>query len=103
MMDSYGDGWDGAYLEVYEGFSLIETLTLDDGTEGWQTFCIQDGFPYFLEYNNSNQGWNDTETFVLMQGNSSGGSDIVCTSAADLSSGRVTECAPNNVGVMFCQ
>ena len=33
-MDSYGDGWNGAELCLYQGL-VLDTLTLSDGNSGW--------------------------------------------------------------------
>ena len=30
LEDSYGDGWDGSYLAIYQGGNLVDTLTLSD-------------------------------------------------------------------------
>ena len=102
MMDSYGDGWTGSELQVFEGFTPVATLTLDDGYGGWASFCIDSGLPYFFNYDNATQQYDDDESFVLIQGDANGGNTL-CTSAADLSNGLVSECAPNNGGVMYCQ
>lgn len=33
MVDSYGDGWNGAAIEVYAGTTLMETATISSGTD----------------------------------------------------------------------
>ena len=104
MMDSYGDGWNGAELQVFQGFSLVDTLTLSDGSSGWGSFCVDANMPYFFSFDDSTQTYDDGETFVAMQGNNSGGSDTVCSIGSDLDgSGIVTDCAPSNGGVLYCQ
>ena len=44
MVDSYGDGWNGNYFELYDvdGNQLIST-TLETGSEGVLDFCLNDG------------------------------------------------------------
>ena len=99
MMDDYGDGWNGAELQVYQGFSVVETLTLDDDFQGWGTFCIEANLPWFLYYDDTNQSWDDGETLFVIQGNNSGGSTTMCSIGNDMDGvGIVTDCAPNNGG-----
>ena len=44
MIDSYGDGWNGNYFELYDldGNQLVNT-TLDTGSSGTYDFCLDDG------------------------------------------------------------
>ena len=100
MSDSYGDGWTGGVLNVFQGLTIIDTVTLDDGYDGWDSFCVDSAATFFLTWDDTNQGYNDTETFVLMQGDSSTG-NTVCDMTNDLSSGIVTDCGTS--GGMTCQ
>lgn len=44
MHDSYGDGWNGNYFELYSlEDSLLLSHTLADGSEGVYEFCLEDG------------------------------------------------------------
>jgi hypothetical protein len=102
MMDSFGDGWNGAELNIFQGLTLIDTVTLDDGASGWDTFCVDSGALFFLGYDNTSQQYDDTETFVLMQGDGNNGQTI-CTVSTDLTYGLVTDCGPTTGGGMTCQ
>jgi hypothetical protein len=44
MVDSYGDGWNGNYFEMYDlgGNQLVNT-TLESGSSGTYDFCLNDG------------------------------------------------------------
>jgi len=44
MSDSYGDGWNGNYFELYDidGNQLV-TTTLESGSSGTYDFCLNDG------------------------------------------------------------
>jgi len=44
MADSYGDGWNGNYFELYDidGNQLVNT-TLESGSSGTYDFCLNDG------------------------------------------------------------
>ena len=44
MADSYGDGWNGNYFEMYDldGNQLVNT-TLESGSSGTYDFCLNDG------------------------------------------------------------
>ena len=44
MVDSYGDGWNGASLDLYVNDVLVgDDLTIADGSEGSFTFDVEDG------------------------------------------------------------
>jgi hypothetical protein len=95
----YGDGWNGAYLEVLQGGTLMDTITLPTGSSGWDSFCVDSGAGFSLNWNDSIQNYNDTETFVVMQGND--GSGTTMCSVSDPSTGLQSACG--NSGVMTCQ
>ena len=99
MSDSYGDGWTGAALEVTQGTTVVETISLTSGYDGWDSFCIDNGQSFEVSWNNSNQIYDDTEVFFIMQGDDSTGTTIC--GVTDPSSGAITSCGTN--GVMTCQ
>ena len=44
MVDSYGDGWNGNALDISTiGGELMQSLTLNSGSEGTTEFCLPDG------------------------------------------------------------
>ena len=43
MADSYGDGWNGASVEVIADGSVIGTATIDDGSAGTETITVPVG------------------------------------------------------------
>ena len=44
MVDSYGDGWNGASLDLFVNETLVgDDLTIEDGSEGSFTFDVEDG------------------------------------------------------------
>jgi hypothetical protein len=49
MMDSYGDGWNGNEIAVYEDGMLMAEFTLDDGFDGSDAYCGSEGS--MLEFN----------------------------------------------------
>ena len=60
-----------------------------------ESFCIDAGLPYFF-ITQMNQTYDDTETFVAMQGNNSVNSDTVCSISSDLDGTEITaDCAPS--------
>ena len=42
MEDSYGDGWNGASIKVYDGATLIGTATISNGFSGTATISAPD-------------------------------------------------------------
>jgi len=42
MQDSYGDGWNGASLKVYNGADLLGTATIANGTSGQAIITVPD-------------------------------------------------------------
>ena len=43
MVDSYGDGWDGASVSLFvNGTAVISNATIDDGSESSVTFDVDD-------------------------------------------------------------
>ncbi|MGC6508524.1 MAG: MopE-related protein [Myxococcota bacterium] len=57
MSDSYGDGWNGAYVEVFEDGFLLDTLQLQNpglpytpNQEEYENFCIEEGYDLELVF-----------------------------------------------------
>jgi hypothetical protein len=105
MTDSYpydNAGWNGAEVEVIQGTTVVDTFSLTSGTEGWASFCIDNGQTFEVSWNDTNQSpfsMTDIESFVILQGDDSTGSTIC--SVSDSASGTITSCGTN--GVMTCQ
>ena len=90
MLDSYGDGWNGAKLDIFQGFALVESVTLDSGYSGWASFCLENDSTsqYWISWNNADQIHDDTETFYMYQGD---WNYPTCVSV-EPSFGRVMDC-----------
>ncbi|MEC8278623.1 MAG: MopE-related protein, partial [Myxococcota bacterium] len=57
MSDSYGDGWNGAYVEVFEDGFLLDTLQLQNpgspytpNQEEYENFCVEEGYDLELVF-----------------------------------------------------
>ena len=50
MTDSYGDGWNGNALEIYEDGVLIGTATLESGKDGMYVVSVKDGKEYTFNW-----------------------------------------------------
>jgi len=51
MVDSWGDGWNGAQMRVMNGTTIVATLTLASGSSAAQTVSLQSGISYSLVWN----------------------------------------------------
>ena len=52
MTDTYGDGWNGGALDVYEDGVMVDSLTLASGNSGSTEYCGSEGASiefYFME------------------------------------------------------
>ncbi|MBM75932.1 MAG: hypothetical protein CMK59_11075 [Proteobacteria bacterium] len=67
MHDTWGDGWTGAYLTIYEdGISTgIRTLTPDEGTSATKKICLPDSIMFELEYIMGPQEFESDNSFQL--------------------------------------
>ena len=63
LEDSYGDGWNGAYITVTQSGSVVGTITLDDGTSGTGSVTLCDNTPFSLAW--STCTWPDEISFTL--------------------------------------
>ena len=51
MLDSFGDGWNGAQMTVMNGTTTVATLALASGSSAAQTVSLQSGISYSLVWN----------------------------------------------------
>ena len=51
MLDSWGDGWNGAQMRVMNGTTIVATLALPSGASMAQTVSLQSGISYSLVWN----------------------------------------------------
>ena len=68
LMDSYGDGWNGNYFELYDvdNNQLVST-TLEEGSEALFDFCLNDGC-YTITTTNGGSYTNEV-SWILTTGN----------------------------------
>ena len=52
MEDSYGDGWNGASVKVYDGGTLLGTATIPSGSSGTATISAPDNTDISLVWTN---------------------------------------------------
>lgn len=57
MTDSYGDGWNGNALEIYEDGVLIGTATLTSGKNGKYVVSVKEGKEYTFNWVKGNSGY----------------------------------------------
>lgn len=67
MMDSSGDGWQGAYIAVYIDGGHIADYDLFEGAESEETFSVPSGSALLLEYNSGSYE-NDNSYELIMDG-----------------------------------
>lgn len=64
MEDSFGDGWNGAYIrfDVDNGSAVLD-YTLDDGYSGQHTIPVPDGYDLVVSYESG--AWDGEVTYTL--------------------------------------
>jgi hypothetical protein len=50
LRDGYGDGWNGAKIEIYEGDSVVSTLTFGSGEEASGSINLEEGKVYKFKW-----------------------------------------------------
>ena len=63
LMDSYGNGWDGASVRIEQNGSLIDELTLIDGFEDVLEICLPNQQGFTLTYETGT--WDGENTYDL--------------------------------------
>ena len=78
MQDSYGDGWNGNEILVYQGTTLRGTVTLSSGTSGVATvaICANDSITFVW----SEGSYSDEASFSILNGD---GTTIVANAWGD--------------------
>ena len=83
--DSYGDGWNGASINIYQGSSLIGTFTLSSGSSLAATYEVCSGLP--LTFRWTSGSYDSEVSFTILDG---GGATVyTCNSGTSLSSESV--------------
>ena len=99
MTDTYGDGWNGGAIDVYEDGVMVDSLTLASGSAGSTEYCGSEGASiefYFMEGSWTNEiGYDISDPsgnqWCLCPGNAAEtGSPIATDIVFDSSSG--TDC-----------
>lgn len=67
MFDSFGDGWNGASLDVFVNGSFVGNYTVPSGSANTETFLVEDGALIELVYNSGS--WDSEVTFDLIDPN----------------------------------
>ena len=84
MYDSYGDGWNGAAIDIYVNSSYSQSFTVSSGSYDSGLFCMASGQTYDLVFTS---GSYDSECSMSLEDSSTGS---VLYSSTSLSAGTLT-------------